>query len=171
MVFSKGMRYRAILVWLFALASLGGVIFYLETTVPKLPTKIATHFNMAGVADGWMNREQYLKVSVKDLLTIILIPQSIVLFLQILANRNQKESKAQYCRLRFIELGGLFVVIQSLFFASIHYMTMMANRSVPPQIPATQNTIVMIGFGVAMIAWTVLLIFRLSSELGATSKR
>jgi hypothetical protein len=54
---------------------------------PQLPERVATHFNAAGVADGWSSRRSYLTLTIINLAVLSLLFPGLHLLVRILPPR------------------------------------------------------------------------------------
>ena len=156
----KGARIPAI-VFVFILI---GYVVFLSFTVPMLPARVASHFDAAGQANGWMNR------------TSAAVLQGIVgLVLPLIV-------AAAFCSLRFVPTQGInmphreywlalerrsetlaYLARQGLWLASllvcveamVWYQLIESNSKRVPQLSTLQFMATLGIFGAAMIIWVI----------------
>jgi serine/threonine-protein kinase len=119
---------------------------YVWLSAGRLPARVATHFGMDGVANGWQSQRHYLELT---LLAGAALPAFILsLFLLIrvgdgslmniphreywLAPERRRETFA-FVQRRSVWLAGLIIA----FFAALHYLVAGANTQSPPNLPAS----------------------------------
>jgi hypothetical protein len=98
--------------------------FLIQTSIPKLPLRIPTHYNAAGVADGWGNPEMLWVLLGAQALTCVVFLAVPYLGLRspdkvhFGSRRLSDFSPAQQERLLPIlnELGGSMSVVTNMFF-------------------------------------------------------
>jgi uncharacterized membrane protein len=134
--FSKGLL--AFLVVLY----LAGVV----ATVPLLPERMATHFNAAGQADGWMTRSGYLAfnatLGVALPLFILLIVYLSRFLPASLVNIPHREfwlapERRALAQTALLDHSFWLACLMVAFFAALHAVTIVANRRTPAALPNT----------------------------------
>ena len=130
----------------------------------ELPPRPATHFNADGHADGWMSREGYLAFVILLPLGLGVLSSFACLAARYLPARwinlprreywLSPERRAASAALLSRWVAG-FACLQLALFAHLHLLTIAANRSAPATLPAGPFTAVLIGFFVALVAWTI----------------
>jgi len=138
----------------------------LALTTPSLMEPVATHFDGAGHANGWMSRRGYaifmaafgigLPLLVLGLfrITPAWFPKRVNI-----PNRSywlspeRRAETLQFLNWHMAWLGNLMV----LFVIAIHHLVLMANASRPPMLPRTPLFFLMGCFLAGMAVWTALL--------------
>jgi len=135
-------------------------------TSGDLPARMATHFGAGGTANGWSTRETYLLVMIG---LVIAVPVSLLALMVWLPQRGlcacklpnrdywlaPERRSGTYERLTgYAGVAGALVVV---LLVALHFLVIEANSSTRPALPTGPFVTVMLGFAVAMIAWTVAL--------------
>jgi serine/threonine protein kinase len=138
-------------------------------TAPWLPERVATHFGIAGAANGWMTRTGYLTFVTTFPLLLALFFAGISALIKILPacfcnipNRDfwlAPERRATTVVLVRHWLAGL-LCLMTLFFGALHVLTIGANRSTPPQLPMGGLLLLVILFLLALMIWLTLFLMR-----------
>lgn len=154
----------ALVVWLFVFNCYFTLVAF---SGPWLPETVASHFNGAGQADGWMSKSGYLwSVSGLGLLLPVLIVGLTYVtrfcpdWMINLPNKGYWLGPGQR-REAFAWLTAHSVWLASLvlgLFAATHCLTIKANQRVPASLPNTALFILMGIFLVGMGFWTISLI-------------
>lgn len=134
-----------------------------------LPDRVATHFGLGGRADGWMSRFSYLVFTGAAPVAIALIFAAVSALTQFLPAHcitiprrdfwlvpERRALTAGIIRNRLAWLLCLF----TLFFAGLYGLTLVANRTQPPELPMGGLLMLAVFFLVATIAWMALLLMR-----------
>jgi uncharacterized membrane protein len=146
---------------IFILAEVLVAVFILSTT-GNMPENIASHFNGAGVPNGFMSQEGYTRFL---LVFAVCIPALIMYSLSFalhfasgsvnipnreywLSNQN-KNGTIQFLK---GQVAGLGIFI-ALFVAYVHCLLLKAHKLQPPQLPTMQLFIGMGVFLVGMLLW------------------
>ena len=150
-----------------------GFLGYMQSSVVRLPERVATHFGIDGTPNGWMSRDKYLLfmtgigVGLPLFFAVLgfvnkFIPTRFVNF----PNRNywlSPERKQESCL--FISRQMIwFGCIMVLFFAGIQYSIVKANQSSPVKMPGELFWSFLIGFLVVMALWTIAFLLRFSKK-------
>ena len=135
-------------------------------TTDQLPVRIASHFGVGGVPNGWMNRNFYLQfmLAFASLLPIVLVLSMGVLprywpNVINVPNRTywldpvRREGTLNYLAAHACWLGSLVVV----FITAIHFLLIEANATQPPRLPFSLFIVVLATFLIAMGLWTATL--------------
>ena len=147
----------------------GGFLAFVGGTTGALPDPVASHFNATGQADGWMGRTGYvlfmsamgvgLPVFIVGLMYLIpFFPTWMVN----LPHKNywlspeQRPGTVEYLVAHSFWLACLMIYLM----AGAHYLTILANRSVPVQLPGTAFAVLMAGFLAGMAVWVIALLRR-----------
>ena len=147
----------------------GVLIFVLMASASWLPDRVACHFGLDGNADDWMGRVPYL-------LLIGAIPAVLALLFALVSRRirtagasfvniprrdywlapERRDRTAALIRDRLTWL----LCLLSLFFGSLHVLTVAANRTSPPHLNMGALLVVVIVFLVAQMQWLFMLVMR-----------
>lgn len=157
------MNSRVIPAGLLAVLITGYLAFVFGST-SLLPERVASHFGANGEANGWMSRSGYLWFVAgmgAGLPLFIIVLGFLSKFFPIsMVNvphkefwlaPSRRETSQAYLFDRSLWLGCLMVG----FFAAIHYMTVVANRSVPARLPSQVFFVVLGVFLVCIGLWTI----------------
>lgn len=142
---------------------------YVLSTHGALPAVVATHFNAAGAADGFMDRGAYIAMFTS---LVLVVPLVIGLLPGALARRGgaglnipnreywvAPERRAQTAA--HLQAHGLwFAVLLSAFLAFVHAQVVRANQVQPPVL---STPVVMAALGVFLLllaVWLAVLMFR-----------
>jgi len=145
------------------------LVFVLMTSASLLPDRVACHFGLDGNADDWMGRVPYL-------LLIAAIPAVMALMFAFVSRRirtagasfitiprrdywlapDRRATTAALIRDRLMWL----LCLLTLFFGSLHVLTVAANRTSPPHLNMGALLVVVIVFLVAMMMWLFMLVMR-----------
>lgn len=156
-------RYLVILLLWAAFAS------YVVFSAPRLPDRVATHFDAAGVPNGWMTRAGHVRFT---LIFGTLAPAFVVgvfTFIRALGGRGmnipntdywlapeRQQATVDFVQRRGIWLAGLIVA----FIAGIHASILRANAHAPAVLPLSDVGWIAGGFGVAILIWAVTFVVR-----------
>ena len=161
----------------FALMYLALVAVVLGTAA-WLPDRVASHFGFAGAANGWMTRTGYLVFTAAFPLLLALFFAGISALIKVLParfcnipNRDYwlaPERRAATSVLIRHWLAGL-LCLMTLLFAGLHVLTIVANRSTPPQLPMGGLLLLVIVFLLALMIWLTMFLMRFA-EIGAAGK-
>lgn len=134
-----------------------------------LPERVASHFGTDGRANGWMARPYYLlfTASLPAMLALILafaarlVRSCPASFINIPRRDfwlapERRVGTAVIIRNR---LGWLFCLL-TLFFGGLHILTVVANRSHPPQLAMGGLLILVTAFLLAVTGWLAMLLMR-----------
>ena len=135
-------------------------------TSGDLPARMAVHFGAAGEANRWSSRESYVAVMIGLVVAIPLLLLALMVWLPRrglcackLPNRDYwlapERRERTFDRLSgFAGVAGCLVVA---LMVAVHLIVIEANSGTRPTLPTAPFVAVMLGFAVAMIAWTVAL--------------
>lgn len=138
-------------------------------TARFLPDVVASHFNAAGVANGFMPRAFYVRFM---LFFVVVLPLAVV-FLPSLAmsspkarinlpNREywlapERRAETVACLQRYSARFGSLLVV---FLCYVHWLVLRANANVPPNLSASWFIGGLMFFVASMVVWTVALVGR-----------
>lgn len=134
-----------------------------------LPPEVASHFDANGLADGTLPRNAYLVV-VLALATLLPIVVAVTTGLVSHLSRRPKlmrdadywfapprrEATQAFLRDHACRLGTLL----SALIVGLHLLTVVANRSVPPQLPMPGFFALLASFVALVLAWIAALALR-----------
>jgi uncharacterized membrane protein len=143
-----------------------GFLWFVVSTASALPERVATHFGLSGIPDGWMSRAEAiglmaatgvgLPLFIVGLAAVIrFLPASLINIPHrdywLAPNRRARTSALMF-RL-MLWLSCLLVA----FMAGLHFLTLRANQTNPAQMPTDLLLIILAGYLAALGFW----IFRL----------
>lgn len=147
-------------------------VFVVYTT-RYLPDTVATRFDGANQASGWMSRNGYLLFTLSFMIGISSIVSFIVGVLARkfphwtnIPNRDywlsveRREESLSYLSAHGMRLGCLIVMMT----LGMHYTILVANHARPPALPISTFTSLLLGFALALIWWIVKLYRRFPKE-------
>lgn len=131
---------------------------------PLLPDRVAIHFNAAGIADAWGPKSAFLEIFglVFNIVAVLFcglalllrrIPDSMMNLPNKdywLAPERREQTMARLTDQMFFTGAMTLILLDALFF-----LTMKANLTTSPTLPATLMWAMIIGFIVINIAWIV----------------
>jgi len=152
---------------LFALAVAYAIFFgCLSATLGELPAWMATHFDITGKADGWMDRKGYLEFICGMAIGLPLFMVGVTLLTARLGRGLNIPNKEYWLAperradtvaivLRFvIALGAMVVVLH----ACLHLLVVSSNReNAQPHLNGLGMTAMLVTFVAATLIWVVLL--------------
>jgi hypothetical protein len=145
-----------------------GVLLTIVLSSQQLPPRVASHFNGAGVPDGWMSRPAYVATMAAVVVGLALLQvgifYSIRYFPSSVINLPHREYwLAPERRTETMEVmfrAGIWLAIFiSVFMLVIHLLVVDANRSQPVRLSSFVWLLLAI-FLVAVLFWTIALIQR-----------
>ena len=148
---------------LFVLVELIVVAFILSTT-GMLPVEVASHFNGAGLPNGFMSREAYTQfILVFSVVIPVLVVFPISLAVRAASSNinipnkdywlsaENREGTIQFLTNHIMCLG----ILIATFMVYVHWLILKANSIQPPQLP---NDLLFIGMGVfvaSLLLWGI----------------
>ena len=142
------------------------LVIDLALTVPSLAEPVATHFDAAGRANGWMTRTGY---GIFMAAFGICLPLLIWALIPLISRRfprginipareywlapERREETLAFLRWHMGWLATLMV----LFFIAIHHLLLLANALRPPALPHTPFFFMLGCFLAGTAVWTILL--------------
>jgi uncharacterized membrane protein len=142
---------------------------FIALSSAALPARVATHFGLGGVPNGWMGRESYFAVIIAaaTLLPLALVaPLSVLprIFPRALNVPNRAywlaSERREAALTALAGFGWALACLVTLFVAGMHWTILGAHASVPPRLVETHVHALMLGFGVALGAWLIALLLR-----------
>ena len=109
----------------------------------KLPAKMATHFDAAGVANDWMSRTSYLQFMGGMTLGLSLFMLGIIYTIRYLPtsliNLPNREywlsgDRRPYSLRDLFQAGVWLCALETLFMTGMHWLTVKANSAVPERL-------------------------------------
>ena len=164
-----------IAIWL---ATLTVFLVTLAASSAWLPEQVATHFNGAGEANGWMSRSVHLMAFgafgvlfpaffIGLFYSIRFLPPSLLN----VPNHEYWRAPEHYpdaCRFMF-EQSFIVATIASMFVTGVNILVVRSNLPNPPHMPLMPILIVTGLFLVSLLFWTIRLI-RFFGKTGASGK-
>ena len=139
----------------------------------ELPPRVASHFNVAGKADGWMSRDAYYLFAGGLPLFFAgffwLVSRSAIHFPQLvnLPHRDfwlAPERRAFTAELLLSRLLWL-ATLMTIFFGGLHWLVAQANRHPQPHLDMGGLVVLLTGFFIGLLMWLVALVTRFA-EVG-----
>ena len=150
-----------------ALAASGAA--FIIATAGDLPTHVASHFGRTDQPNAWTPRDTYVAIMVGaatllPLFLVILITWLPRIFPGAVNLPNRDYWLAPERRERSLatlaDFGWAFGCLLTLFIVGVHWVVIVANTSVPAQLPDRPFQGLIAGFVAAMCVWTVALWLR-----------
>jgi hypothetical protein len=143
-------------------AVLVAVAWFIATTTAQLGDSVATHFGGGFLANGWMQRDGYLRFSFTFAIVLPAIVAGIVGWLPRIVPRYVNIPYRDYwldperCAATFetIAVRGLLLgALLCVFMGGVHWLILQANAVVPPRLPAQLFWTMLIAFLTAFAFW------------------
>jgi len=139
-------------------------------TASWLPNRVASHFGLEGVANGWMSRNNFLILTGAVPVVIALVFAGIVRMAHSrlaagminIPNRAfwlAPERRALTAAIIRNRLAWLLSFL-TLYFGGLHGLTVLANRSHPARLPMGMLLLLVVLFLLAVLIWTASLLTR-----------
>ena len=150
-----------------ALAATAAV--FIALSAGALPPRVATHFALGGVPNGWMGRESYLTVVTLAATLLPLALAALFSWLPRVVPRALNVPNRDYWlaserrESAFAALAGFgwaLACLLTLFVAGMHWTILGAHASAPPRLVETHVHTLVLGFAIALGAWIVALLLR-----------
>lgn len=145
-------------------------VVYIWMSSQRLPDLVASHFDAAGHANGYMSRGAYLGVL---LVMVVLLPVFLVLIPgRVLANPNARinlpnrdywlapERRAETIR-RLLNQSAVFASLVIVFLCYVQWLVVRAHAFSPPTLDSRALMAGLVAFLVCAAVWAVGLIWRL----------
>ena len=142
---------------------LGAAAAFVAATSRMLPPLVASHFDAAGRANGFMPRTGY---TIFMLAMTVALPAFLALCLEMtrripprlinLPHRDywlapeRSDESLDYLRTHSLRFAGLLAA----FLCVVHWLVVAANLEVPPLLPTATMVAALVLFGAATIVWT-----------------
>jgi hypothetical protein len=148
--------------------TLAAALLSLPLSADELPDRVASHFNGAGQADGWMTRESYLAgmaAVVLGVTAFIVGAFYVTRFLSPSAiNLPQRDywlaPERRQETFSFLFRAGLWLAtLNATLMLSLHWLLVAANKVQPPRL-SSQVWWLLAAFLLAISVWSYLLIQR-----------
>jgi uncharacterized membrane protein len=152
------------------------VVVFILSTVGVLPENIASHFNGAGVPNGFMSKEGYIQFMLLFAVGIPTLTVCSISFAMSFASASINIPNKEYWlsvqnrtqTIQFLKshVAYLGILITS-FIAYIHWLLLKANSIQPPQLP---NSLFFVGMSVFLLSilwwglWLVLKFVRVPED-------
>jgi hypothetical protein len=150
-----------------------GYFAFLAWSVPSLPPRLATHFDAAGAANGWMRRADYVRSIAAAAFFVPLLPVVLFGLLRFLPARFINLPHRDYwlaperhaeTAAFFLRQGLWLACLQVALFAGIHYGTIAANLLRPPRLSPGYATALFVSDLLFIGIWLCWLIIRFASR-------
>lgn len=138
-------------------------------TSAGLPVRVASHFGLGGLANGWMPRDVYvvLMVALTALLPLLVtattgfIPNMALGRLRRHAREYWNEPQRRPEALAWLKTHSCWLgILLALFLTGVHLLLVQANARTPPRLDEPQFFVLMAIFVVLLVAWLVALSLR-----------
>jgi uncharacterized membrane protein len=152
------------------------VVVFILSTVGVLPENIASHFNGAGVPNGFMSKEGYIQFMLLFAVGIPTLTVCSISFAMSFASASinipnkeywlSVQNRTQTILFLKSQVAYLGILIAS-FIAYIHWLLLKANSTQPPQLP---NSLFFVGMSVFLLSilwwglWLVLKFVRVPKD-------
>ena len=160
------------LAWIvFALCLVATGTFIVATTA-ALPESVASHFGGTGAANGFMSRGGYLVfmlafgLALPAFMAIVvgLVPRLAPARINVPNRDYWLDPKRRADTLNALSAQGAWLgTLTAAFIAALHYVLLVVNRSLPPQLPADLFWMLLAGFVAALVLWIAALYVRFRS--------
>lgn len=164
---------------LFSLAVFAGLLIFAAVfvmrTVPSMPPIVASHFDVAGEANGFMLRDQYrvfmLIVAVALPLGLVALLTAVYSFAPGLKLPNSDYWLAPERRNRTVGLliahGIWFGSLIAAFMCYVHRLELAANALTPPHLSSVAITGGLVVFTIGTLAWAAAFMIMFRRPLAA----
>src|SRR6478735_3636728 len=150
---------------LFLLAEIA-VLAFILATAGALPENVASHFNAAGVPNGFMPRNFYIGFMLVFTLGIpSIVSGSMALISRFPESRinlpnkkiwlsgKYKESTFSYLKCHALVMGAFI----SIFMGYVHWLAIKANSEIPAHLSSEAIIGGLVVFSVALVGWSIML--------------
>lgn len=160
------------LAWIVLALCLVATGTFIVATTSALPEAVASHFNGSGLANGFMTRDGYRAFMLAFGLALPAFLAAVVGLAPRLAparinvpNRDYwLDPKRRADTVNALSAQGAWLgTLTAVFIAALHYVLLLANRSLPPRLPTELFWMLMVGFVVSLVLWIVILYLRFRS--------
>ena len=138
------------------------VAWFVVTTTGQLGDSVATHFGSSFFANGWEQRDGYLRFALAFSIVLPVVVAAIVGWLPRLfpgyvniPHRDywlapERSASTFAC----ISVQGVLLgILLSVFMAGVHWLILQANAVVPPRLPPKPFWTMLIAFLIALAFW------------------
>ncbi len=140
-----------------------GLASFVCFTAAQLPDRVATHFGLGGVPNGWMTRGEHVQFTLLMGLVIPVFVVGLFAFLRRfhgLLNIPHKDywlapERRQETMDFILRQGFRFAAMFIIFIAVIHWSILMANRHNPATLPGVHAAWIGGGFLAAAAVWVL----------------
>jgi uncharacterized membrane protein len=148
--------------------TLAAALVSLPLSAAELPDRVASHFNAAGQADGWMSRESYLWGMAAVVLGMTAFIMGVFYVTRFLPTRTINIPRRDYWlapehrqeTLNYLFRAGLWLAtLNATLMLGLHWLLVAANRVQPPRL-SSQVWWLLAAFLLAISAWSYVLIRR-----------
>lgn len=144
-------------------------VLSLAITAPSLPPRVASHFDAAGRANGWMNRSSYIPFMLLFGLGLPAGMSAVFLLIRFLPDGminlpnkdhclapEERSRTHDYLRRHSSWLGCLSLVLMT----GLHLLTVQANRQTNPRLSNPALLALTVFFAAGVLLWSLALILR-----------
>lgn len=145
------------------------VLIFILATASSLPETVASHFNAAGVPDGYMPKDFYTmfmliftlsipSIIVGSMTLIDRFPESSINLpnKRVWLSERYKESTFAYLKSHALGMGALIV----LFMGYVHWLIIQANRQAPAHLSTEAIMSGLVIFVIVLVGWGIALPLR-----------
>lgn len=138
-----------------------------------LPEQVASHFDRRGIADGWMERDAFLRFQAGYALAFPLLAPAILFCVRFLPDRAISLPRKEFwlaperraCTFAWLFTWGIwFGVLSGVFSSALFAACIAANVVEPARLPVAFTGVAGSAFTVAVIVWIVALFRHFQSE-------
>ena len=142
------------------------VLAFILATSSYLPDIVASHFNGAGVPNGFMTKKFYIgfmvvlvfgvpSIVAGGMSLVGLFPESRISLpnKHVWLSEKYRESTFAYMKLHALVIGASIAV----FMAYVHWLVVKANRAVPAHLASEEIISGLIIFAIVFIGWGIML--------------
>jgi uncharacterized membrane protein len=142
---------------------------FIVATTSGLPESVASHFNGSGLANGFMTRDGYctfmlgfgLVLPAFMAIVVGLVPRLAPSRINVPNRDYWLDPKRRADTLNALSAQGAWLgTLTAAFIAALHYVLLVANRALPPQLPANLFWMLTVGFVVTLALWMAALFLR-----------
>ena len=154
----------------FVVLSLACFLGTLYMTAQRLPERVASHFNAAGIPDGWAERSKYLwtfgGIGVGLCLLMLGIFFTIRFFPPSMLNLPRRDywlapERREWTYAYLFRIGAMLAATELIFLLVVHLLVVSANLAEPPRLSGS-IWVALAGMLIAMTILTVVFIRRFS---------
>lgn len=163
------MNLRMIALSIIVLSTIGTASLF-ALTWASLPERIATHFDVAGIADGWMSRQGFAVFYGVLFLFVVgmtagigwLLPRMPVSMINLPKKEYWLDDVRRASTFRVLQTMMLWIAAAtSVLFVLLLYLTIEANQMADPRMPASVLWLILAGYLTAVVVPGIVLYVRM----------